>query len=309
MLSLGYEIKTSHGHYIDNLFLDGHGTLVVAELKRGKTTREVTAQVLDYAAYVSGLTWPGVTALCEKRHGCDLRHAIKLCFGVDLILLEKPEHRLLIVAEKFEPSIEDAVAYLINTGINICLLEYRFFDLGGMELVDTRVILGELPKFEPSPTAVKANRLEEADGYINWLGRTIRDELRGGAMENGIELGTGDRYINFIPAPWPYPLGECRFTVGINSKDIGLYFAFLNERIPREVGGHLRQLVSDHSSPYEPNRLTVAHQWTTLTHSVPRPAFRNVEQVKEVVAQALAMMKLIAPLIREPERREHEMDP
>ena len=37
MLSLGTEIVTRHGHYIDNLFLDGNGCLVVAELKRGPT--------------------------------------------------------------------------------------------------------------------------------------------------------------------------------------------------------------------------------------------------------------------------------
>ena len=43
MLSLGMEIPTAHGHSIDNLYLDGNGHLVVAELKRGKSPRDVTA--------------------------------------------------------------------------------------------------------------------------------------------------------------------------------------------------------------------------------------------------------------------------
>jgi RecB family endonuclease NucS len=39
MISLGKEIPTSHGHFIDNLFIDGNGVLVAAELKRGRSPR------------------------------------------------------------------------------------------------------------------------------------------------------------------------------------------------------------------------------------------------------------------------------
>ena len=46
MLSLGMEIPTRHDHWIDNLFVDANGCLVVAELKRGVTPRDVTATTL-----------------------------------------------------------------------------------------------------------------------------------------------------------------------------------------------------------------------------------------------------------------------
>src|SRR3954466_11944322 len=58
MLSLGTEIVTRHNHYIDNLFLDADGTVVAAEIKRGRTPRDVVAQTLDYAAFISTLDWP-----------------------------------------------------------------------------------------------------------------------------------------------------------------------------------------------------------------------------------------------------------
>ena len=64
MQSLGRETETQHGHAIDNLFLDGDGHLVVAELKRGKSPRDVTAQAVDYGAYVSRLDWERIDALC-----------------------------------------------------------------------------------------------------------------------------------------------------------------------------------------------------------------------------------------------------
>ena len=135
MLSLGREIVTTHDHSIDNLYIDGNGCLVVAELKRGRTPRNVTAQAVDYGAYVSRLDWERVDALCRKRHGgASLDEAFRASFGIDLHKSSNPEHRLLIVAETFDPSVQDAAAYLINTGVNLTLLAFRFFELKGAKL-------------------------------------------------------------------------------------------------------------------------------------------------------------------------------
>ena len=82
MLSLGTEITTHHNHSIDNLFLDGNGCLVVAELKRGKAPRDVTAQAVDYGAYASRLGWEQIDGLCQKRHGGKpLDEAYRECLG------------------------------------------------------------------------------------------------------------------------------------------------------------------------------------------------------------------------------------
>lgn len=55
-LVIGRQVKTEGGGFIDILCIDLQGALVVVELKRELTPREVTAQALDYASCVSVFT-------------------------------------------------------------------------------------------------------------------------------------------------------------------------------------------------------------------------------------------------------------
>src|SRR4051794_22819934 len=56
VLIIGRQVRTPYSGRIDLLALDAEGSLVVIELKRDRTPREVVAQVLDYAAWVHGLS-------------------------------------------------------------------------------------------------------------------------------------------------------------------------------------------------------------------------------------------------------------
>ncbi len=56
LLIIGKQVSTEFGGRIDLLGMDADGNLVIIELKRDKTPREIIAQVLDYASWVSGLT-------------------------------------------------------------------------------------------------------------------------------------------------------------------------------------------------------------------------------------------------------------
>ena len=49
---IGRQVPTDHGGFIDLLALDADGRLVVLELKRDRTPRDVVAQVLDYGSRV-----------------------------------------------------------------------------------------------------------------------------------------------------------------------------------------------------------------------------------------------------------------
>ncbi len=51
--------------FIDLLCLDHAGDIVVVELKRNKTTREITAQILHYGAWVKGLSNERITSIAE----------------------------------------------------------------------------------------------------------------------------------------------------------------------------------------------------------------------------------------------------
>ena len=55
-LLIGRQVRTVAGKYIDLLCMDHDGDLVVVELKKDLTPREVTAQAIDYASCMADLT-------------------------------------------------------------------------------------------------------------------------------------------------------------------------------------------------------------------------------------------------------------
>ena len=55
LLLIGRQVATAYGKFIDLLALDSEGNLIVIELKRNRTPREVVAQLLDYGSWVRGL--------------------------------------------------------------------------------------------------------------------------------------------------------------------------------------------------------------------------------------------------------------
>ena len=51
-LVIGRQVRTSANKLIDILCMDRDGDIVIVELKKGMTPREVTAQAIDYASCV-----------------------------------------------------------------------------------------------------------------------------------------------------------------------------------------------------------------------------------------------------------------
>jgi RecB family endonuclease NucS len=56
LMLVGRQVLTSYGKFIDLLATDPDGNLVVVELKRNRTPREVVAQLIDYASWVQLLS-------------------------------------------------------------------------------------------------------------------------------------------------------------------------------------------------------------------------------------------------------------
>ena len=69
LLVIGRQVKTDFGGFIDLLCLDSAGDLVVVELKRDKTPREITAQILDYGSWAKDLSSEQITSIAEARLG------------------------------------------------------------------------------------------------------------------------------------------------------------------------------------------------------------------------------------------------
>ena len=64
-LIIGRQTQTPSGP-LDLLALDGDAQLVVIEIKRNRTPREVLAQTIDYAAWVATLTFDKVESIYAK---------------------------------------------------------------------------------------------------------------------------------------------------------------------------------------------------------------------------------------------------
>lgn len=135
LLVIGRQVKTDYGHFIDLLCIDSHGDLVIVELKRGKTQREVAAQALDYASWAKELNADRIAEIARGYLEVDLEEALRGKFE------PPPEnwnesHRSLIVAEAIDANTERIVRYLSELGVPINVATVQAFqDPSGQEML------------------------------------------------------------------------------------------------------------------------------------------------------------------------------
>ena len=301
MLSLGTEIVTRHNHYIDNLFLDGNGTLVAAEMKRGRTPRDVVAQSLDYAAYVSTLDWPDIERYCLRRHGKALDEAFQALFGRPLDRSVRPNHRLLIVAESYDPRVNDAALYLINGGMRLALLQFTLYDLVDRCVLDLSTVLGEIPAQALGPQHADAPPGAPDLGYDSWLIGSLAQELPGIATAQGwpLRFRQNKQSLPFGSETWPLGLGDCQLRADVFSKHrvaLCMYFRkeaapglqdFIEARKPDWAGA----FPATFASP------TYATSFANLLRELPRPELGDAGGLQTVTNAVTAMAQALVPVV------------
>ena len=138
-LVLSNQVKTDAGKYIDILCMDHDGDLVVVELKKDMTPREVTAQVIDYAASVSKLTVEEIAQLYlyHSKETKTLNDAYKEKFGFDLDEEHVIENvKMVIVAAQMDNGTERIIQFLRDTyQVDINILFFQVFQCGGQRLI------------------------------------------------------------------------------------------------------------------------------------------------------------------------------
>jgi len=138
LLIIGQQVQTDYGDFIDLLCLDEVGDLVVVELKKDKTPREVTAQVLDYGSWVTGLSNERITAIAEAFLGSEsLDEAFEARFQTGLPETLGQNHKLLVVGSEIDAKTERIINYLSEIhGVNINAATFQYFiGEGGQELL------------------------------------------------------------------------------------------------------------------------------------------------------------------------------
>lgn len=139
---VGRQEDTGFGGRVDLLALAPDGSLILIELKRGKTPREVVAQALDYADWAERLESQDITRIFARfSNGRSLDEAFAARFGRPL----DPEslnqsHQIVIVASTLGPASERIVGYLNRRDIPINVLCFQVFETDG-DLVLSRAWL------------------------------------------------------------------------------------------------------------------------------------------------------------------------
>lgn len=134
---IGQQETTSHGGRIDLLAIAPDGALVLVELKRDRTPREIVAQALDYASWVAELGADRITQIYARfKPGHSLEQDFQQRFGTALDEDSlNHAHQIVIVAAELDPSTERIVQYLNDRDIAINVLFFQVFEHGGQQLL------------------------------------------------------------------------------------------------------------------------------------------------------------------------------
>lgn len=134
---IGRQERTGNGGVVDLLAVAPDGALILIELKRDRTPREVVAQSLDYACWVEKLEADDIAAIYSRfAQDRDLAADFQKRFGQPLDEEQlNYKHEIVIVATELDPSSERIVEYLSDRGISINVLCFQVFLHGEQQLV------------------------------------------------------------------------------------------------------------------------------------------------------------------------------
>jgi hypothetical protein len=114
---------------IDLLAIAPDAALILIELKRDRTPREVVAQALDYASWVEGLDAADISAIYQRfAPGRNLADDFRTRFGQPLDEESlNADHQIVVVSAALDDSSERIVRYLNDRGITINVLCFQVF--------------------------------------------------------------------------------------------------------------------------------------------------------------------------------------
>ena len=138
-LLIGRQVRTSYDKYIDLLAMDANGSIIIVELKRDKTPRDVVAQTIDYASWIATLTDSDIVDIYlqfnekYKRSYDTLDEAFEAKFSIPLSDITLNEsHQMVVVTTELDASTERIINYLNNYAhISINALFFAAFEDNG----------------------------------------------------------------------------------------------------------------------------------------------------------------------------------
>lgn len=227
---IGRQEPTGLGGRIDLLAIAPDASLVLIELKRNRTPREIVAQALDYASWVEALTADKIVQIYQRfSKGGNLGEAFQKRFGAELDeeTLNK-SHQILLVAAELDHSTERIIGYLNQRDVAINVLFFQVFQHG------TEQILSRAWFIDPGETQANVASTSKLQGekepwngeyYVSFggtEGRSWEDARRYGFISGGGGswysqtlklLSRGDRVWVNIPKTGYVGVGRVKETV------------------------------------------------------------------------------------------------
>lgn len=181
LLVIGSEVPTPYGKRLDLLAIDTDGNLHVLELKRDRTPREVVAQILDYASWVSTLSRDDVIDIADKHLDQPFEAAFEDVFGSAPPDELNGELQLTVVASELDSSSERIVAYLRGFGVPVNAVFFSYLEDDGRRYL-ARSWLATSDEGTPSASSA-AKRGKRApwnglDWYVSFGGGRSWDDAK-----------------------------------------------------------------------------------------------------------------------------------
>lgn len=189
---IGQQEDTGLGGRIDLLAIAPDGALILIELKRGRTPREVVAQAIDYATWVEALDSEAISRIYARfSNGGNLAQDFKARFGLTIDELTLNEsHQMVIVAESLDASSERIVGYLAKWGIAINVLCFQVFETGTGQFLSRAWLMDPIESQVAATADARPTEREPWNGeyYVSFghgLGRSWEEARRHGFISAG----------------------------------------------------------------------------------------------------------------------------
>ncbi|MGG0670237.1 hypothetical protein [Sporosarcina koreensis] len=192
VLVIGRQVATDHGKFIDILGMTAEGDLVIYELKKHQTPRDVAAQVIDYASWVQNLSYDDFVERYEHLHHHSLEEAFANKFNTELPDELNNAHQMVIVCAELDLGTERIVNYLsTNYNVPINAVYFRYFKEGENEFL-TRTWLIDPAIAEVKAATTQSDKKKETwnqrDFVVNFEDgpiRSWRDAMKYGFVSAG----------------------------------------------------------------------------------------------------------------------------
>ncbi|MYW01849.1 endonuclease NucS domain-containing protein, partial [Streptomyces sp. SID3343] len=187
LLVIGRQVRTTHGGVVDLLAVDGEGSVHVIELKRDRGAREVVAQVLDYASWVSTVSHAEILRIFADYTEVPetFEAAFERRFGIGAPQELNTAHRLTVVAARLDDATERILTYLGDLGVPINAAAFEYYEDRGSRYL-ARTMLRDDTGMETAPRARTTATREPWSGE-DWYSALGEDGTR--SWDDGRRFG------------------------------------------------------------------------------------------------------------------------